>query len=469
MSMKQILYFILIIFLLPAGCIEDGITSSPADIPTFSVDTLDMGMVFTAQGTPTATFKIFNPHSKSLVISDISVSDDADNLFRLNVDGIAGNRFSDVEIRSRDSIFVFVEATYPDLDSSQPVDYTHHLAIVTNGSRRSIPIVACAIDATRLSGLVVDRDMTFSATKPYIVFDSLVVMPGVTLTLEPGVKLHFHDGAFMQVDGTLVAEGSVGHEIEMTGDRLGAVVGRVDYEIMAGQWDGVYFSPMSSCNHLEYTSIRNTVNGVVVDSVPYNEVTPSLYMLNCQLRNSRQYALLSRHSSVVAYGCEIADASAGVLALEGGKAHLANCTLANYYLFSALGGPALQFYHVSPNDSSDDPDAPLLSASIDNCIIYGNGTDLSHGDLADTDVYLRNCLLKSSGSDDDHFINCLWDSDPLYYTIREEYLFDYRLRPESPAVDHADPSLVPTVLTVDRYGLPFNNILGAYALPQVAE
>lgn len=463
--MKHILYFLLIICLPLVSCIEDGITTAPSDTPSFSVDTLDMGSVFTAQGTPTAMFKVFNPHNKTLVISDISIPDDADNLIRLNVDGIAGSRFKDVEIRGRDSIFVFVEATYPDLNGNEPVEYTHHISFVTNGTRQSLPVVARAIDATRLTGEVIDRDMTLTARRPYIIYDSLMVRPGVTLTIEAGTKLHFHDEAFMQVDGTLIANGSPGNEIELTGDRMGAVVGRVDYEIMSGQWGGVYFTASSTGNHMEYTSIRNTSYGIILDSLPYSPGNPSLYMLNCQLRNSREYALLSYHSHVVAYGCEIADASAGVLALQGGVGEFANCTFANYYLFSALGGPAIQMYHVNADESEPNSSAPYLSATFDNCIIYGNGTDLLHSDLAGTDIFMRNCLLKSSGSDDEHFINCLWDTDPLYYTVREDYFFDYRLKPESPAIDRADPALVPAALITDRYGQPLNNIVGAYALP----
>ncbi len=453
------------------GCIEDGFTTSPSSQPRYSVDTLALGTLFTAEPTPTYSFKIFNPHDKALNISSITMRDDPDRNFRLNVDGISGNRFTDIEIRHNDSIFVFVEATLPDLGLDRPTAYKRHIDITTNGVTSTVVITATGLDATRLKGEIITTDTYLNALRPYIIYDTLRVAHGSTLTLEAGTKLHFHDGASLVVDGTLQSLGTPDAIVEMTGDRHGNVVGRVDYEIMSGQWDGVYFSPSSSASNLKYTSIRNTIDGVTVDSVPYTDDTPSLRLLNCQLRNSKGYVLVSYFSAIEALGCELADASLGVVALQGGTARLVNCTIANYYLFSVLGGPALQFYHSDTENAVPGTDQPLLSAAIDNCIIYGNGTDLSHGDLTGTDIILRNCLLKSEGSDDDNFISCLWALDPLYGTVRQDYHFDYRLQPESPAIGSADPELIPSELTDDLYGhprLPDPN-LGAYALPLPSE
>ena len=456
MKLKNILYILLIIPFL-AACIEDGVTTSSGDRPVFSVDTLDMGVVYSAEGSPTASFKVFNPHKKSIVISNISVSDDSDNLIRLNVDGLAGKSFKDIEIRGGDSIFVFVEATYPYLDLDSPVKYTHHISFLTNGTTQSLPVTATAIDAVRLEGTVLSDNTSFNSRRPYIIYDSLYVAPGVTLILEAGTRLRFHDGASFIVDGTVKALGAPGREVELTGDRMGAVAGRIDYEIMSGQWEGVYFSSSSSANRLEYTSIRNTKRGVIVDSTPFDEVTPSLSLLNCQLRNSREYVLAAYNSSIVASGCELTDASQGVVALEGGNGLFNNCTIANYYLFSALGGPSVQF---SPDASSGNVILPV--ATFNNCILYGNGNCISDIKYEESEIYFNHCLFKPAGSNDEHFIDCLWNTDPLYYTIREDYHFDYRLQPASPAIGHASAELMPVDLICDRYGKPFLNTLGAY-------
>ncbi|MBR4722882.1 MAG: hypothetical protein IK053_07505 [Muribaculaceae bacterium] len=73
-----------------SSCIEDGFTTSPSDQPTFSVDTLKMGLAFSEEGTPTHKFKVFNRHGKGLNISKIAFRDGGTGAFRLNVDGIPG-------------------------------------------------------------------------------------------------------------------------------------------------------------------------------------------------------------------------------------------------------------------------------------------------------------------------------------------------------------------------------------------
>lgn len=458
--------YILFLSLLFVACIEDGISVSPAHQPTFSTDTLALGEVFSGEGVPTAAFKVYNPHPKGIMIGRVALEGENAGMFRMNVDGISGNSFENIEVRAGDSIFVFIEATFPDRQLSTFTQYLSHISFTTNGVTRQVAVTATAIDAVRLRSFTTsEEDCTLAPSRPYIIYDTLRVANGTTLTLPAGTKLHFHDRAALVVDGTLKSLGTPDAQVEMTGDRMGTVVGRVDYEIMSGQWDGVVFTPSSKDNHLEYTSIRNTSHGVYVDSVPYSSQSPSITMLNCQLRNSKEYSLAARHSRVVAMGCEIADAAMGAAAFSGGEVALTNCTLSNYFLFSALGGPILQFYRYKPDVKDETSTTPLLKADINNCIIYGLGADLNTTDLDGTQIRLTHCLLKSSGNNDNNFVDCIWDTDPLFYTDRPKYLFDYRLRPESAAIGNADPALIPAELTVDRLGVPRlpSCDLGAYS------
>lgn len=450
------------------SCIEDSYTTSPSQQPRFEVDTLRLGTVFTGEATPTSRFKIYNPHDKILTLKSVSLRDDS-GVWRINVDGTAGNRVTDVDIRPRDSIFVFVEATLPDCGLDRPVNYRNHIDVDVMGVVSEVVLDADGLDAVRLNDYQVTADETFDPSRPYIVYGDLTVLQGATLTLPAGTRLNFHAGASMVVDGSLKSLGTCEAPVTMTGDRMGTVVGRVDYELMSGQWEGLTFTPFSTANEMEYTSVRNTVSGVTVDSVAWTPGTPSLRLLNCQFRNSQGYALVSSFSRLEATGCEFTDASAGVVALQGGEAALAHCTIASYYLFTAPGGPHLQLFHVVPGEEIPDVEALLLQATIDNCIIYGNGVDLSHGNLEGTQVQVRNCLLRSAGSDDNEFVNCLWDSDPLFYTVRNDYLFDYRVKPDSPAIDAADPALTPSFYTADRLGVAVNGTIGAYSFTPVEE
>ena len=462
--MNQKIYISLILPLLMAllpACIEDSFSTSPSDQPSFSTDTLRIGEVFTEQGTPTHRFIVHNRHDKMMNISSISLRDDADNHFRLNVDGIAGREFSNIEIRANDSIFVFVEATLPANGEEMPILVQKHIDFVTNGVTSTVVVEAQGQDAIRHTDLNVTENTTFSAGKPYIIFGALTVSPGATLTLEAGARLRFHDKAEMVVEGTLRSEGTAHNPVQLLGDRDGFVAAQIPYELMSGQWGGIYFAPSSRDNFISHTSIRNSSYGLQLDSIA-SGANPALTMVNSQVRNTKSRVVSAYHSNLKLIGCELSEAADGILFLEGGSHIINHCTIANYYLFTALGAPSIEFAHLNA-DSSDGTDLPFTAADFTNSIVYGNGSLISHGDLSGTNVTFRRCLIGVSGSDDDNFIDTIWDEDPLYYTVRNEYIFDYRIKPESPAADAAYSAYDEYGFTLDRFGNPASTTIGALA------
>lgn len=459
--LQRFIFFIIAAAAL-GSCIEDGFTTSPNDQPVFSADTLKMGMLLTEEASPTARFTIYNRAGKSISISSIAVEGDDASIFRLNVDGMSGSQFHDVEIRANDSIFVLVQAVLPATGVDMPVDFDANILFRTNGVDRRMVINAQGQDVERLHAARITADTRFTAGKPYQVFDSLVVARGATLTLEPGTRLMFHDKARLVIEGCLVSRGTVDAPVELYGDRTGNVVADISFDIMSRQWDGVEIRSGSTGNVIEHTDIRNSWFGLQIAGDGQSTLDqPDLTMVNSRLHNSGGLVFTAVHSAVLAAGCEFAEGADGLVWLQGGKHRFDQCTLANNYLFAAITGPALGLAHIDA-DSDDGSGQPYGELYMTNSIIYGLGSDLSHGDLTGTAVKLERCLLKSEGTDDDNFINCLWGEDPLYYTVREDYLFDYRLQPESPARQAADPSLRLALSTTDPCGTPRALALGAY-------
>ena len=455
-----------------SSCIDDSISGSPAHQPSFSVDTLHMGTVFTDQVTTTYRMTVYNRNSEGIAINDIHLEGPNASLFRLNVDGMSGTRFSDVEIRAKDSIYVLVESTLPENGVDLPVDINADLVFVTAGVSQKVVINAQGQDVVRLRHVTVDRDMRLTAGKPYQIFDSLVVAPGATLTIEPGAKLCFHDGAPLIVRGTLKSLGTPEKMVNICGDRTGNVITDITFDLMSRQWPGIQFAPSSHDNVISHTSVRNTDYGVIVNGGEgaRDDASPMLTLINSQLRNSGDFVLEVYNADILAAGCEFAEAANGLVRLESGKQSFNQCTFANYYLFSALGGPAIQFAAVKAEDVIQ-PGWKPTTAEFTNSIIYGNGSSLSHGDLSGTGIFFRYCLLKESGSNDDNFIECLWDKDPLYYTVREDYIFDYRLKPDSPAIGAGSAALVLDIAKTDFYGRQRGSTpdIGAYVFTPPAD
>lgn len=147
-----------------------------------------------------------------------------------------------------------------------------------------------------------------------------------------------------------------------------------------------------------------------------------------------------------------------------------HCTLSNYYLFSAVSGPLVTLQHCNVV-TDDESGLPYTSATIANSILWGNGGDMSTSNLDDTGVWVKNCILQSQGEDDEHFTNILWGQDPLFFTDRGRYYFDYRLREGSPAIGASDPELDTALPATDFYGTPRSNpaTLGAFEVQTAPE
>lgn len=441
-------FVIALLGVLNTACIEDGFTNSSSDLLEFSVDTLYFDTIFTEVGTPTKQFVVYNRHDKMINISSIKIAHESSGKFYLNVDGVKGEDLSNVEIRGNDSIYIFVEAYIDQNDANNPIEFNEKLNFVTNGVTQQVTINAWGQDVRRLTAPAITQDTHFTAEKPYVIFDTLRVSKDATLTLDAGATLFFHDKAAMVVDGTLIANGSKDSVINLRGDRLDKVVGGIGYDIMSGQWGGITFTADSYGNEMSYVYMRGSSAGIVADSANIDK--RKLHLFNSILHNSSSSVLESRHSWIEAEGCEFSDAAGSVVKLVGGKVNFANCTMANYYLFSVISGSILNLSYIN-NDESNGIN-PLMNASFDNCIIYGNSSDINIGDLTGMSVYFRNCLFKSSGTDDDNFLNCVWGGDPKFYTIRNEYLFDYRLHNESDAVGKGNASFCPQNALTDFYG-----------------
>lgn len=434
--MKYLCYLCLIISGLfgVMSCIEDDVTTDSGVEVRFSTDTVHMGIVFTEELSPTAQFKIFNPNSKGIIVSSVSIDGDGAD-YHLLVNGGSGEYAENVEIRSRDSIVVFVNVLHQANGTGTVVSKDAAVNVVVNGVTHKLVINSLAQDVHRLDDYAVAGNMTLTAEMPYKVTGELSVGESGHLRILSGARVYFHDKARLTVKGQLTAEGSADAPIIFSGDRHGYVVSDIPYEIMSGQWDGVYFDSSCSDNVMSHVMIKNTVNGVTATSSDKG----ALKLLNCVLHNSQNSVLSAENSDITAVGCEFSDAPHGVVSISGGNGVFNHCTFANNYLFAATDGALL-----SVGENAD--------VEVANSIFYGIGGSVAVHDSGTG--YFRSCLIKESGEDDEDFVDILWNSDPMFITDREEYLFDYRLKQDSPAIGAANPELTLPEAERDFYGNP---------------
>src|SRR5438552_13791107 len=81
-----------------------------------------------------------------------------------------------------------------------------------------LALSAFSANAGEVSGLLSANATWSAAQSPYLVTSSIVVGPGVTLTIEPGASVHLTAGADFVVTngGRLLAEGAADKEIRFS-------------------------------------------------------------------------------------------------------------------------------------------------------------------------------------------------------------------------------------------------------------
>lgn len=431
-----------------SSCIEDGFTTSSSDVLAFNKDTVTFDTVITLQGTATKQMVVYNHSKKQINISSIKVAGLASKgHFHLNVDGIRGDEFQNVEIRGNDSIYIFIEAYIDEMEENEPTLIEDLLEFETNGKSQHVLLSAWGQDVIRLSGDTISRNRRFTADKPYLIYDTVFVSERATLTIDPGATLLFHDKAAMRCAGKMLANGTAEEPITFRGDRLDRIVGSTSFDIMSGQWGGIIFTPPTMGNVLKHVVMKGSTIGMHC-SADGDTTHCALKLVNCVLTNSKTTCLATATCYVQAIGTEISDAAEEVAYFAGGKVMASQCTFTNNYLFKVPSFPIVNVFDVEYNNGT----IGKIKAYFDNCIIHGLSSEINEGELDDFDVYLRYCLLKSHGNDDAHFINCVWDADPCFLTVRDDHYFDYRLGNESDAIGMGNPALCPAEARYDRYG-----------------
>lgn len=430
--MKQYVFLLLLICSFVACHDDDSFTTSQTDLLSFTNDTLKLDTVFSNVGSSTYSFWIYNRTDKGIRLSTVRLRNGNQTGFRVTVDGsyldnALGAVVTNLEVRSGDSLRVFVELTPQETHQQEPLMITDDLLFqLESGAEQRVRLEAWAWDAMKWTNTVIDHDTIIDTRVPIILYGSgLRVDSGAVLTLR-GTTLYFHDSAGIDVYGRLVAENCV-----MRGDRLDRMFDYLPYDRVSGQWRGLWFATSSTGNTLAETEIRNATTAIwLADSAAMDTTQLRLQMLHCIVHNAKGHGVVSYHSNIELDYCQLTNTMGDCLAVYGGRCLIDHCTLAQFYPFSAERGAALRF--VANGD---------VSITCRNTIVTGYEDDVLMGELPDTTVvyeYLfSNCLLRTPKVEDDtlRFQNIVWETskDSIqgkkhFVNIDEENLFyDFHL------------------------------------------
>jgi Right handed beta helix region len=395
----------------------EDFTTSSGDKLSFSSDTLRFDTAFTTVGSATRYIKVFNRNAQPIRISKISLGNKANAVYNLNIDGIAGRSFQNVEIGANDSIYVFAEVNInPNAPLSiSPFVISEDIIFETNGNTQKVVMEAWGQNANYITLNRPVKDAQFALNlggkeviwddpKPYVLY-GIVIFANGTLVLPAGTRIYVHGGILRNKDGDvyndgilaflsnakLESRGTLERPVIIEGDRL-----EEEFKNTAGQWGGVILNA-SDENKMTHTIIRNSIVGVRADS------GAQLAIKNCQFYNIEGNGLRFSRANVTIENSLVHNTGGNAIAIDyGGNYDFKYCS------FSGLGTKERTFSASNYLCTKREPVGGRclngipnpLSIKATNCIFYGSKEDeISFDDATPTlkanfKYAFKNCIVR---------------------------------------------------------------------------
>jgi hypothetical protein len=352
----------LFLFILLYSCKKDSfITSADARV-TITVDTLKYDTVFVTTGSTYRTFRIINENNQKLNISSLKLMGGNTSAYKMNVDGIVGTQFSNLEINANDSVYVFVQVNVNPNAASLPFVIRDSIQVSYNGKNRLLQLEAFGQNAHFFRNKVVAANEIWNNDLPYVILGSLLVNPNTTLTINKGCRIYVHADAPIVIDGSLQVNG-----LKDTVDRVYFRGDRIDdpYKDFPASWPGIFIRTTSKDNVLNYAMIKNAYQGIGIQD-PSPNANPKLILNESVIDNAYDAGIISLNSSIRARNCLISNCGKNIFLAKGGDYQFTHCTVVTYASsFIEHKDPVLTVTNYADNAAAN------LNAVFRNCIFWG--------------------------------------------------------------------------------------------------
>lgn len=426
-----------------SSCRKDFSAELSSGNLSFSKDTVYLDTVFTNIGSSTYNLKVYNKSNKNISIPSISLGKSESSFYRLNVDGIPGKIFENIEILAKDSLYIFIETTIDFSQVSNPI-YTDSIIFDNGENLQDVKLVTLVKDAhflfpsknangfietisigttldgedLNVNGFYLDDNTSFTNEKPYVIYGYCAVPENKTLTIEAGAKIHFHanSGLIVSKNATLIIDGELNKEVFIEGDRLES-----QFSEISGQWGAIWLRAGSKNNSIKNTIIKNASAGIISDSIGNND-TPTLIIKNSQIYNSSNFGILGRETNIYGENLVINNSGQSSLACTvGGTYNFVHSTFANFWNNSFRQAPSVlinNFFTYNKNNTQVVEKRNLHAANFTNCIIDGNSTIELVIDNVEGTVFnysFKNNLIRVKDFNDPiHYIDNIYNGNPNF-------------------------------------------------------
>lgn len=353
-----------------AGCTADEeFSTDPGYQLVLSHDTISVDTVLVSVKSSTREFRIYNPNKVGIRFS-ATLAGGTSSCFAMNIDGRSASSITDLEILPGDSLFGFINITpqQSHIQTGSPLTILRDsiMLVLESGLTGYIQLNATVQNATFLKNRTITCDTTFTSALPYVIYDTLRVARGSTLTIKPGTTLLFHDKAGLDIQGRVIAQGSQDQRITLRTDRLDRLFSSLPYDLLAGQWGGIDISRDSYGNLFDYCDIHGAAHGIKADTASADQLKFSL--TNSIIHNIEGECIKAMNCSIKVANSQITNAKSYCVDIWGGIADFEFCTLANCYLWSINSGA------VRIADNIEGEQTIPVRARFNSCILTAMGS-----------------------------------------------------------------------------------------------
>ena len=360
---KLILAFSFWTLLTTISCNRDDINFENAtQMLRFSADTVFLDTVYNQVRSETYAVKIYNNEDKDVLIPKITLEKGAGSLYRINVDGKAGTDFSNVPLRKKDSLYIFVEIA-PIANAPEAIA-EDRINIETPAGKQHVTLFSVVQDAefyieSKTNPNILTANTTWTNNKAKIVFGDLTLADGKTLDIQKGTKIYFHKNSGLKIskNAKLNVNGDLGSEVTFRGDRNDP-----RYDTIPKNWQGIKMEANSTLN-MNYARVFGGTVGLEM-----NQTTATIE--NSIFHTHQEFGIMAINSVVTAKNLVMnncGDADFGIF--KGGTYNITHSTLANYWNFNSAQN-SLGLYATNEYDNGTSMEQGALTLNIKNSIIY---------------------------------------------------------------------------------------------------
>lgn len=403
---------------------EEKITAESNARLTFSTDTVIFDTLFSSVGSITKRLRVFNQNDKAVKIDRLALGKGGSSAYTITINGTESTEFRDEVIFGGDSLLILVKVLIDPMNADLPFLVKDSVVVESNGNFDHVKLVSWGQDAIFVDGEIIDCNTTWTATRPYVIYNFAIVDSLCVLNVDPGTRIFIDNNASLFVEGSLRINGTVDQKVIIRNTRLDP-----KFNIAPGQWGGIFFLEGTFDNSIEHAIISNGQIGLRIGS-PDDDSEYDVRVGNTIIEHMSGAGILAFTSDVYAYNTAIYNCGEFLVGnLAGGNYTYEHCTFTNDPNdFFFRNNPAIL---LSDNVQLEDNSVLTadLSVTITNSILWGPereefGLDGSGGRVMVTNI--SNNIIRSTDTALEDLGNII-SQERNFPGFFDERIHDYQL------------------------------------------